>query len=184
MINFILMIDAWFEHLMLSVRTPFFVEFFSGVTFFGDILTVIIIAALVSIFLLSAPRRMYIAGLVTTLFGAVASVYVLKTFIAQARPGGLLPAISETSFSFPSWHAAASVALYGFIAFLLCRLYPERKRAVTIVATILILLIGFSRLYLGVHFPSDVIAGYLLGGLWLYIGIRVTKKFDKTVVIG
>jgi undecaprenyl-diphosphatase len=51
--------------------------------------------------------------------------------------------------------------------------YPKYSRSIVSIAVLIILTIGFSRLYLGVHFPSDVIAGYLLGGVWLLLGIEV-----------
>lgn len=185
MSSHIIAFDVWFENLMLPIRTPFFVQMFGGVTFFGSALTVAGLAGLIGLTLFFFKmRRAYVAGLVTTLLGAVVSVYALKVLVARARPDGLLPAISENSFSFPSWHATAAVAFYGFVAFLFCRLYPEYKKTVMIATVLLIFLIGFSRLYLGVHFPSDVIAGYMLGGLWLSIGIWVTNRFDKTIVIG
>lgn len=181
MINLILMADTWFENFMLSVRTPFLVQVFSEVTFFGNTITIIGIAGIIGTFLLfSKTRRVYIAGFITTLLGSAASVYALKVLVARARPSGLIPAITEISFSFPSGHATASIALYGFLAFLLCRLYPERKRVVLMVAIAIILAIGFSRLYLGAHFPSDVIAGYALGGLWLLLGIWITNRIQSS----
>ena len=185
MSSYVIAFDVWFENLLLSIRTPFFVQVFDGVTFFGSALTVAGLAGLIGLTLFFfKTRRAYVAGLGTTLLGAVVSVYALKALVARARPDGLLPAISENSFSFPSWHATAAVAFYGFVAFLFCRLYPEYKKTAVIVVVLLISLIGFSRLYLGVHFPSDVIAGYMLGGLWLSIGIWITNKLDKSVVKG
>lgn len=177
-LNFITMTDLWFENMLLGVRTPFGLQVFKGITFFGNTSTVIAIAALIAIvFFLNKNYRPYLWGLVTTLAGAAGSAYVLKEIVARARPGGLIPyAAVETSYSFPSGHATVSMALYGFIAFLLCRLYPRYKAITITVAIIIILSIGFSRLYLGLHFPSDVIAGYVVGGLALWLGIKLTNK--------
>ncbi len=166
--------DIWFEHLMLTIRTPLMVRVFEIVTFFGEPTTIIGFAGVVGLTLLYTPRgRLFVIGFVTTLAGAAASGFALKDIVMRARPGGLIPAIRETGFSFPSGHATGSMAFYGFVAFLLCRWYPRYAKAIIATTTALVLMIGFSRLYLGVHFPSDVIAGYLLSILWLAIGIRI-----------
>lgn len=177
-LNSLLSADLWFENMLLGIRTPFGLQICNGITFFGNTATVILIAGIVgAILLLNKSYRPYIAGLVTTLAGAAGSAYVLKELVMRARPGGLIPyAAVETSYSFPSGHATASIALYGFIAFLLYKLYPRYKTGTIVVAVLIILSIGFSRLYLGLHFPSDVIAGYVVGGLWLWLGMWITNK--------
>ena len=176
----ILSADVWFENLMLSIRTPFWVHVFNLVTFFGNTLTVIGIAGLIGayMFFFKKEYRPYVAGLVTTLGGAAVCAYLLKEVVQRARPGGLIPAVTETSYSFPSGHATAAMALYGFFAFLLCRLYPEYKKGIVTIATLIVLAIGFSRLYLGVHYPSDVLAGFAVGGLWLWLGVWLTNKLQ------
>ena len=169
--------DLWFEHLMVSIRTPFLVRLFEAVTFFGKSFVIIAFAIVVGLVLLSLPRvRLFLPGFVVALAGAGSSGLALKYIVQRARPAGLLPAIAETGYSFPSGHSVASSVFYGFIAFILCRLYPRYAKVVVATTVLVILAIGFSRLYLGVHFPSDVIAGYLLGGVWLLIGMRVVGK--------
>jgi undecaprenyl-diphosphatase len=179
--TFIFSIDTWFENLMLNIRTPFFLEVFKGITFFGSVTTILAIGGLVALYLAYKRYWPYLVGLAVTVGGAGISAFILKDIIARARPGGLIQAVAETSYSFPSGHATSSMALYGFIAFVLCKLYPERKRCVITAATLIILAIGFSRLYLGVHFPSDVLAGFALGGFWLWVGILSTKKSEKCI---
>ena len=178
MMNTMFAADLWFENLMLAVRTPSVLRVAEAVTFFGEATTVLALAALGGLFLLSsATRRAYLAGLVASLAGATASAYALKLFVARPRPTGLIPAFTETAFSFPSYHAVAAVAFYGFIAFFLCKTYPSYRMVILTAFVAIALAIGFSRLYLGVHFPSDVIGGYALGALWLYLGVRLTRKF-------
>lgn len=176
----ILNTDAWFENLLFNVRNPSLLKVFDLVTYLGNTAVVAGIGGLIAISLwFSKTRRSYAIGLAAILAGAAVTGYVMKILVARARPGGLIPTAIETSFSFPSGHALASAALYGFIAFLLCKLYPEKKTVVVMTAIATVLIVGFSRLYLGVHFPSDVIAGYLLGGLWLLVGIEVTKRLQS-----
>jgi len=178
--NFISAADLQFDLYLLSIRSPFFVSLFKWVTWFGNEFVVVALTLLAGILLWrSLPLRIYALGLVTTVFGAGGTAYILKYLVGRARPVGLIPAIVETSPSFPSGHATLSMALYGFAAYVLCRQFPEKKPLIITATTLIILLVGFSRLYLGAHFPSDVLAGYIVGGLWLFISIRTMRVFSS-----
>jgi membrane-associated phospholipid phosphatase len=98
---------------------------------------------------------------------------VMKLFFAKSRPELWTRLISEHSFSFPSGHAVGSMVVYGFIAYILAKELPTYRRYVDAVSSILIIAIGFSRLYLGVHYPTDIIAGYGVGLLWLITCLKV-----------
>ncbi|MEH2323796.1 MAG: phosphatase PAP2 family protein [Nostoc sp.] len=99
----------------------------------------------------------------------------LKLFFSKSRPELWHQLISEKSFSFPSGHALGSVVLYGFIAYELATHYPNFAKFIYSLTVILIAAIGISRLYLGVHWPTDIIAGYGVGFLWLMICITMLK---------
>jgi len=99
----------------------------------------------------------------------------LKLFFAKSRPTLWEQLISVKTFSFPSGHALCSLVLYGFIAYLLASHYPNLSKIIYPLAVILIAMIGISRLYLGVHWPTDIIAGYGVGYLWLMICITMLK---------
>jgi len=92
-----------------------------------------------------------------------------------------IAAFLEKTFSFPSGHSTIAVSFYGFITYVLWRNAKTRLYKIIILTTGIILMaaIGFSRLYLGVHFLSDVIAGYLLGIFWVTIGIGVLQFLKK-----
>lgn len=182
MIDLVTALDLWFENLMLAVRTPALLQAFDAVTSLGGAAAVALVALGAGAYFAfsSRPLRPYLAGLIVALGGALSCASALKMLIARARPDGLIPSMIETSYSFPSRHAVVAVALYGFIAVFLAREYPEHARKIAAAATILILSIGFSRLYLGVHFPSDIIAGFALGGIWLLIGIWTVRKLSPT----
>lgn len=172
--NLIVTSDVWFEATLATLRTPFFLQVFRGITLLGDVSVVVGITIVVSIGTFFSKRwRVYGAGLVIAVIGAGISDYGIKMLVARARPNGIIPAVHEIFYSFPSAHAILSVTLYGFIAYMLHKQYPKYSRSIVSIAVLIILTIGFSRLYLGVHFPSDVIAGYLLGGVWLLLGIEV-----------
>ena len=182
--GFMIISDAWFDNFLLSIRTPFILHIFNAVTLLGNTIVVVTITGIAGIFLLfSKQSKAYVAGLVAAVIGAGSADYIMKTIIERARPSGLIPSTIETSFSFPSGHATAGMALYGFLAYILCKLYPRHAPIIVTVATIVILAIGFSRLYLGVHFPSDVYAGYLLGGLWLLIGIEIVALIKRNDIM-
>lgn len=99
----------------------------------------------------------------------------LKLIFTRSRPTLWESLIQETSYSFPSGHALGALVLYGSLAYLLARSYPSRSLLIYGTATLVITLIGLSRLYLGVHYPTDVIAGYITGFLWLRICIAMFK---------
>lgn len=105
--------------------------------------------------------------------------YLLKVFFQRARPD-LNRLIEISGYSFPSGHAMNAFSLYGILTFLLWRHIPPRwGRAVLLLcSTIMILTIGMSRIYLGVHYPSDIIGGYLASSFWLAISIWVFQRYQ------
>ena len=105
--------------------------------------------------------------------GGVAINQGMKLFFAKPRPELWPRLITDPTFSFPSGHAVGSMVVYGFIAYILARELPIYQRYIYAVASILIMAIGFSRLYLGVHYPTDIIAGYGVGILWLVTCLKV-----------
>ena len=115
-------------------------------------------------------RRWADAGFVTlAIAGAQLLTTGLKLGFHRQRPFFADPLAVESSFSFPSGHATVSLAFYGAVAVLLARAYPSRRALVYFGAGVLIALIGFSRLYLGVHYLSDVLAGFNAGMAWLVL---------------
>lgn len=95
----------------------------------------------------------------------------IKAWVARPRPPHVLavPNVSARGFAFPSGHTTQSTAVYGLIAVLLCRFLQLRwqRTIVAVVAALAIATVGFARLYLGLHWFSDVLAGWLLGLSWL-----------------
>jgi membrane protein DedA with SNARE-associated domain/membrane-associated phospholipid phosphatase len=122
-------------------------------------------------------KREYIVPMLLTIAGSEIFVQLGKFAFHRARPAAAIYA--ERSFAFPSGHATIAVAFYGFVAYLLIRNNEKWKRKVNIFFfwLIVILAIGFSRLYLGVHYVSDVWGGYLVGALWLLAGIAASEYF-------
>lgn len=108
------------------------------------------------------------AGLVLTVGGAQLLNDLIKQVVHRARPTPIGAALLGQVYSFPSGHAMLGMAFYGFAAYLGWRLLAGSRRLVWVVCLGgLVLLIGLSRLYLQVHYPTDVLAGYLAGFMWL-----------------
>jgi undecaprenyl-diphosphatase len=125
---------------------------------------------------LIARRRLVDALTLTVLTaGSGAWIGLLKLVFHRPRPTILPHLVLETDFGFPSGHAMISVAFYGMIAYLLLR-RSRRRLPVLAAYAVLVGLIGFSRLYLGVHWPTDVLGGYILGGAWLLACILLSEE--------
>ena len=148
------------------------------ITALGDPPTVI------SIFIMTIAwlgmKRRYTDGIRFTIvcIGGILINQIMKLFFAKPRPELWARLIAEHSFSFPSGHAVGSMVVYGFIAYILAKELQQYKRYVYTVAGILIIAIGFSRLYLGVHYPTDIIAGYGVGFLWLKTCLKIRSYPD------
>lgn len=104
--------------------------------------------------------------------------YFVKMIFYRPRPEWSL--VTELGYSFPSAHAMISMVFYGyFIYFTHKNLKSRWKIVVEILFGLLIFSIGVSRIYLGVHYPSDVLGGYALGFIWLMVCIHYTKVLSK-----
>jgi membrane-associated phospholipid phosphatase len=109
-------------------------------------------------------------GLLTTL---------LKHSYERGRPS-INPDIDAVGFSFPSGHSMGSVIFYGFIIYLVIRsgLSSAAKWSLSTLGVLLFLLIGISRIYLGAHFPTDVLAGQMAGAVWLFLCLTALEWIE------
>ena len=123
----------------------------------------------VSVFLFySAGWKLSAVLLVISTGGSVVLTTVLKSVFQRARPELFDSGYDASFYSFPSGHATVAVGFYGMLTVILAyRLRGRARWAVAFSGTLVVLLIGFSRLYLGVHYPTDILAGYLAALLWL-----------------
>jgi len=112
-------------------------------------------------------------GLVLAGIGAGLLNLLLKNIFERTRPALFNGPIHLTTYSFPSGHAMASIAVYGMLAFVGARLThkPLPRYAMVLGAALIVFFIGLSRIFFGVHYPTDVIGGYLAGAIWLAITI-------------
>ena len=145
---------------------------FSWVSWLGSPALVVIVAVAV---ILYARRRQWheATAVFTSAVGASLLNVVLKSIFHRGRPEYASEFITGVSWSFPSGHAMSSAAAYGMIAYLVCAQITGRWQRVSIVATTcaVVGLVAFSRIYLGVHYLSDVVAGLLAGSVWMLVCI-------------
>jgi undecaprenyl-diphosphatase len=126
-----------------------------------------LLAIFVLVFYLRGWRLSAILLLVSTIGGSLLTA-VLKAVFGRVRPEVFDSGYTATFYSFPSGHAAVAVGFYGALTLILAyRLRGPARWAVVAGGVLLVLLIGFSRLYLGVHYPTDVLAGFLAAPLWV-----------------
>ena len=176
-------VDIRVVNLMLLFRDSELIKFFMAITVLGFSKTIILITVASTSILLLSKKRTYIIPFLTTIAGSTVFAYLGKMFFHRPRPE--FSVYLEKSFSFPSGHATIAVALFGFLSYIIIREYQSWRVKVNIFFTtlLLIILIGFSRIYLGVHYVSDVWEGYLLGALWLIIGISISQYlFSKKTI--
>jgi membrane protein DedA with SNARE-associated domain len=173
----IVALDARLEALLAAYREPGLIEAFIWLTLLGKGQVIAVLALSSGALFLLWRRRHLLVPLLVTLLGTEATVQAVKHLIARTRPGADIAYYLEKSFSFPSGHSALAMTFYGFLIYALARdaLTWTRRANSAFVGLMVILAVGLSRMYLGVHFLSDVLGGYLVGLLWLIIGISLAE---------
>ena len=152
-------------------RTDAFTAFFEAITHLGSMSFLIPAAALLGGFLLIRRKEWKpLVWLALTLAVTGLSYSLVKTLVARPRPPAALRITDATGWAFPSGHAAQAVAFWCLVAVLLSAGRPRRTRTASVgVAVALAVTIGVSRIYLGAHWTTDVLAGWVLGAFWLFL---------------
>lgn len=168
----------WFRH----HATPFGDALMNAISLVGSPGIVALIAVVVGLFLIARQRWIVLGGWTAAFAGGAVLDWSLKRIIQRPRPPGALLFMHRFSYSFPSEHAMGSFVGYGMLAYLLITFWATRNSTrvfIAVAALLLVLAVGFSRLYLGLHYFSDVVGGYAAGGVWLVAcisGIEVARR--------
>ncbi|MBR2840468.1 MAG: phosphatase PAP2 family protein [Bacilli bacterium] len=151
-----------------------FTSFLKFVTFFGGEYAIILVIVLS--FILIKNKRYSFCILLDGVFIVLLN-YIVKNLFMRDRPFDLM-IIKEDGYSFPSGHSMVSAGIYGFLIYLIWKSNFSKKIKIifTVCLLTLILLIGISRIYLGVHFPTDVLAGYLFSISFLIVFTFIIEK--------
>jgi undecaprenyl-diphosphatase len=166
--NEITSLDNNFSIWVHGFANPPLDTFFNALSTLGGTISVTIITLVAFGLLLWRGHPHDAWRLAIAMLGGVAINEALKALFHRTRPE-LWPGAHIAGFSFPSGHAAMSLCLFGMFAWLGWKYLKDRPARMvwTTLMFLLILLIGLSRIYLGAHFLSDVVAGYLSSGIWL-----------------
>jgi undecaprenyl-diphosphatase len=167
--------DTWFYNETAKKMTPELTLTMRFITESGSSMAVIILC--LSFFLFKKTRRQWALPVSITVVATTISNVFLKLLFARERPN-IMQLIEEDSYSFPSGHAMINISFYTIILLLTWH-YIKNKRikySISLVCLIMPLLIGFSRIYLGVHYATDVLAGWLLGFIIELIVYNIFKQ--------
>lgn len=167
--------DFVYKYIISDAMTPF-IKF---ITCLGGTVGIIVVG-LISMFVINDKKNNISFSI--CLISSTIINNVIKLFFARARPN-INPLMIENTYSFPSGHSMMSMILYGYLIYLLYNNFKNKKYRWLLISvfSVLILFIGFSRIYLGVHYVSDVIGGFVLGIAYLILYIDVSKKIIKKI---
>ncbi|WP_326717089.1 phosphatase PAP2 family protein [Vagococcus jeotgali] len=168
-------------HLIRGNLTPEKTTIFKYFTKFGNTSTIVLLTALVA-GLLYVKAKDKVASywlLINIILIQGAGNFTLKKIFDRPRPD-VEHLVTAYNNSFPSGHAMGSMLFYGTLIFLAHRYIQNKglRLTIQILFGILILLVGTSRIYLGVHYPSDILGGYLLGAAWLCFSYPFFEKYE------
>lgn len=166
-------LDRSIYQFVISFRCDLLDQYFIYITRFANTATIlVIVAAFILIF-----RNRYGIFLGVAACSSVLSNLVIKNIIQRARPDHLR-LISQGGFSFPSGHSMIAVCVYGYLCYLVYQKIsnPYLKYGLLMLLATLILSIGLSRIYVGVHYPTDVMAGFLLATVEVILIVEISHK--------
>lgn len=160
---------------MIKYMSPLLTLVVKAITNIGGPLMVVLICA----FMVFNPKIRWKFGILTT-FGAILSFcvnWLIKILFARARPE-IMPLVEEGSFSYPSGHAAVSIVMYGLLAIYIYQNIKNKKLKYFLISLCIIspIIIGLSRVYLGTHYMTDVLGGWLVGVLMLFVSYKLYKS--------
>jgi membrane-associated phospholipid phosphatase len=170
-------LDTWLANALHANPVPSATTAFSAITMLGSTLVLALVAGVTAAYLVWRARGRDAALVAVAFAGAQLLTWILKATFERPRPAFDDPVATAGWFSFPSGHALSSIAVYGTLAYLLAgALRSWRTRAAGLAGVaLLVAAIGFSRLYLGVHYLTDVLAGYSAGLAWLLFAIALLR---------
>lgn len=160
---------------------PFLDAVMLEITALGTGIVVLMIVAVAALFLLLTRHKYPAILLLASTFGGLVLNAILKLGFDRPRPSVVVAAVHTFSSSFPSGHAMSAAVVYSTVAYLAARLHRQKWAGwlVMIAAMALIVVIAFSRIYLGVHYPSDVVGGVAIGLAWAAFCMATLEAIQK-----
>lgn len=151
----------------------------------GSVAVAVLVVVFTSAFLLLAKRAWQALLVVGCGIGAATLILVIKAYMNRGRPTIVAALASAEGLSFPSGHTLIASAIYPTLGILLSASLRERrlKVFVFVTAALLALLVGFTRIYLGVHYPTDVLGGWALGLAWAIVCGLVYRRLQRKMLV-
>ena len=177
--NTISVLDNYIYNLIKGFISPKMTPIVKFITEFGNYTVMVPVIILFYLFNKDKSFNRYFTINLVAIF---TSNFIVKNIISRDRPIDI-NLIIENGFSFPSGHSMVSFAFYGFIIYYVycSHLSKLGKTIIISILTLLVLMIGLSRIYLGVHYASDVIGGFVLALVYLIIFIKYIYKKEKKI---
>jgi undecaprenyl-diphosphatase len=171
-------LDTSIRYFMRQIQSPMWSTLFLTVTKLGSTVYLAIIGSAAGLIFIAHRRFRSLLMLIVAMIGQAALHHGCKLLFARPRPPALISYPAVESYSFPSGHAVSSLSLYFAIAWIVTsRLEnPSIKIVIWIATAILVFLIGISRVYIGVHYATDVLAGFIAASIWMAGIISADRK--------
>lgn len=173
-----------FEHFVSdyiqSFRTKELTQIMKFISKIGDFIGYSIIIFILGVYLLFKRKAIILAHILAIILTSAVFNIILKAIINRPRPYGN-SLVNVTFHSFPSGHAMSAITFYGLMIYLIFKFIKNSPSKIFLcsICIVMILLIGISRIYLGVHYPTDVIAGYMAGLAVLTFSIGLINHLES-----
>ena len=179
--------DPSVQRFFVEHRNAGLTEAFRAITWLGGVAVVAPLVAVTILFLMRRREHLLAFGVALATIGTALLVQVTKALVDRTRPPALTRLVDAPGASFPSGHSAQAIACYGALAWVVTNLIAARRVQIVawVGALVVSVLVGFSRVYLGVHWTSDVVSGWFVGTAWLAVtiaacaliqGLRTTRR--------
>ena len=172
-------IDLTMQQVFINMRTDLLTPFMKVVTHSTDTKTIVILCA--ALVLIPMTRKTMGLPLTAAALINMGTYKAMKHIFLRARPDVVYHIVEQGGYSFPSGHSAASMLVYGLLFYLVGKYCKNQKLKVLLqtVCGILVLTVGPSRLYVGVHWATDVLAGWCVGAAVLMAAVYLIERFGK-----